>query len=122
MAMNKKEVAELEAAKREVLIARALCWTPEPVGVDLPPPKFGELDTLGFTFNHYNGRISFGRSSSIGHATQDSGFPERTTTQRALSMYSTRLRALRALRCALERKFAEQLAGIDAQIAVERAK
>lgn len=121
MSMSKKEQAEFAAAKKAVIVARALNWT-EPVERDVPPPAYNQNDTLGYTFNTYDARVMYGRSSSIHHATSDSEMPQKTRSQRPLSMYSTKLLALKALRHAVECECAEKLARIDMDIAQERAK
>lgn len=121
MAMNKKEQAEFDAAKKAVVVARALNWS-EPVEPDLPPPAPAsrQPDTLGFHFNTYNGSICYVRCSSTNHEKDDSAFPERTTSQRSFPIYSTRLLALKALRHAVEKECAEKLARIDLEIIAEK--
>lgn len=119
MAMNKKEQAEFEAAKKAVVVARALNWS-EPVDPDVPPPSSGTVK--GFVFNAFAQRpdVSYALTSSTGHATSWDDFPERTTTQGARHLYSTKLRSLKALRHALEMRYAESLASIDMQIQKEQ--
>lgn len=117
MAMNKKEKAEFEAAKKAVFVARALNWT-DPVAPDIPVPLCGEA--RGFVVGH--DCVMHGLSTSVSHASGwiDSSPPTRTTSQGARSMYSTKLLALRALRHAVECECAKRLAKIDMQIAVEK--
>jgi len=119
MAMNKKEQAEFEAAKKAAVVARALNWT-EAVEVDVPAPKAGT--TKGYLFNAASSQpcIMYCLSSTTGHATSWDQMPEKTTTQNSRSMYSTKLRALKALRHELEKKYAESLASIDMQIQKEQ--
>jgi len=118
MAMNKKEKAEFDAAKKAVFVARALNWT-QPVYPDVPVPKSGE--TTGYLFNAYNCRVMFARSSTIGHASSDEDMPTKTSRQGCRALYSTRLLALQALRHELEKEYANTLAAIDMQIQKESA-
>lgn len=122
MAMNKKEQAEFDAAKKAVFVARALNWT-ESVSLDVPVPKKGE--TRGYVFNEMGSPpyVAHALSSTIGHATSwlDPSPPKKTTSQRPIPMYSTELLALKALRHALENRYAETLAKIDMQIAALQA-
>lgn len=121
MAMNKREQAELDAAKKAVVVARALNWS-EPIAPDVPPPSHSQKDTLGFAYNAHSECVLFARSSSVHHATSYDAMPTKTNSQRALSIYSTRLLALKAMRHSVELVCAEKLARIDMQIAAERAK
>jgi hypothetical protein len=117
MSMNKKEQAEFDAAKKAVIVARALNWS-EPVERDIPIPQGGE--SKGFIFNTYSAAVMYALSSSVGHATSHEGFPKKTSSQRGMSLFSTRLLALRAMRHEVEKECAEKLAGIDMQIQAER--
>lgn len=101
--------AAIEQARR---ISAARRWTDDSdIEPDVPPPSgFNEL-TTGWVYNAYARRIDVACSSSVSHAI---GRTDRTTTQGARALYSTRERALRALRVALERQFAEELAKVDA--------
>lgn len=119
MAMNKKEQAELAELKNSLRLAKALRWT-EPVGKDVPPPHtFGE-EASGFVFNAYSSSVSAAWSSSgshgIGSHTRESKYGG---SQNSISMFSTRLLALRGLRNAVELEAAQKLARIDEQIEVE---
>ena len=120
MAMNKKEQAEFDAAKKAVIVARALNWS-EPVEPNMPAPRHGE-EITGYLPHAYCGTFLYARSSSIGHATSRDEMPKRTSTQNARSLYSTKLLALRAVRYQVELECAKKLADIDIQIAVEKAK
>lgn len=91
MAMNKKERAEFDAAKKAAVVARALNWS-EPVERDLFPKNDGN-EIRGFTINTYSAEVLHALSSSIGHATSRYAPPKKTTTQRSMSMYSTELLA-----------------------------
>jgi len=117
MAMNKKEQAEFDAAKKAVIVARALNWS-EPVAPDVPAPRNGEV--RGFLFGRDCAMHAL--SSPVSHATGwiDSEPPKQTSSQGGRSMYSTKLLALKALRHTTELECAERLAKIDMQIANEK--
>ena len=117
MAMNKAEKALLE----EALTQAALRWT-SPVEPDVAPPSpntgsFAQL-SRGFAFNSYSLRVSPACSSVTSHGI---GSHDKTTTQRSIWLYSSRERALRAMRADLERQFAEKLREVDKMIAAELA-
>ena len=113
--VTKAEQAEAvkAAAAYEALIAQALRWT-APVEADVPPPARGEggLKT-GYMYNVYSAAVFVACSSSNGHGV---GSWTSTTTQGARALYSTRERALRALRAELERECAKRLAAVDRAI------
>lgn len=115
MAMNKKEQAEFDAAKKAVIVARALNWT-QPVAPDVPPPPTSSTLTTGYLFGSYGVELSC--SSSINHAR---GKTDRTNSQGPRRLYSTKLLALRALRHEVEKECAEKLAKIDMQIHAEES-
>ena len=114
---TKAEIAAQAAAaevERQARIRAALHWTDDAdIAPDVPPPS-GQGLTTGYMFNAYSRRVDVACSSSVFHAI---GRTDRTTTQRPIWLYSTRARALHALRVALERQFAEELAKIDAELA-----
>lgn len=111
--LSKKKQAELLRLERESRIRAALHWTEVAEGPDVQPPTgFNELAT-GYMFNVYSLRVDSACSSAASHAI---GRTDKTTSQRSLALFSTRLRALRALRNAAERRCAEQLADIDRMI------
>jgi hypothetical protein len=120
MAMNKKEQAAMAALQDELRKAKALRWT-EPVKKDVPPPTGGiSALTSGFVFNAYSARVDPAWSSCVTHGV---GMPAPSNrysgSQNCISMFSTRLLALRALRHAVELETATKLAGIDLQIEKE---
>ena len=114
MAMNKAEKALVEELKTQA----ALRWT-TPVSPDVPPPD-GEGLRKGFLFNEYLGgpRVDKACSSSVHHSF---GIDDKTTSQGSRHLYSTRLRALRALRYEVEKQCAKMLRQIDAQVEAEEA-
>ena len=122
MAMNKREQAEYEQALREVAIMRALRWSDGAEGPDVPRPENGH--TEGWLYNEHarEPNVYEAWSEPTAHGTgKHLGKDRPSATQGARRLYSTRTRALKALRAALEREYAETLAKIDAQIAAETA-
>lgn len=122
MAMNKQEKAELEALKKELLLNAALRWT-EKVETDVPIPTHDvSFGTLSKGFLHVaamgdSPRVELACSSTINHST---GRNDKTTTQGARRLYSTRLLALKALRNEVEQHCAKKLAEIDKDIYEEK--
>ena len=120
MSMNKKQTAvfhELEAALRA---ARALRFT-EAIEPDVPVPHNSGM-TRGFLFSaHVGGSpcVEKACSNAVHHSF---GRDDKTTSQGACRLYSTRLLALRAMRHEVELKCAHILADIDAQIEKEKEK
>jgi len=115
--MNKKEAAYVE----ELLTRIALRWT-SPVEPDVMPPSPGGGLVKGFAFVGALGmspRVDVACSSSAGHAL---GRDDKITSQNPKRLYSTRLRALRALRYAVEERCARLLRDIDHQIEREEAE
>jgi len=105
---------QAEALAREALIAQALRWT-APVEADVPPPARGEGGlTTGYMYNTYGASVVVACSSGHSHGV---GSWTSTTTQGARALYSTRERALCALRAELERDCAKRLAAVDRAIA-----
>lgn len=111
MKLSKKKQAELAEQEREACIRAALHWTEPAGGPDvLPPNHYTDELRTGYMFNMYYLRIEEACTSSAYHSV---GRTDKTTSQRPLALYSTRLRALRALRNVVERECAEKLAQID---------
>lgn len=116
MRMSAKEKRARAEQAQQGQIRAALRWTdPAPPPDVMPPEGYAELST-GFLFNAHSSRINVACSGAASHAR---GQTDRTTSQGARRLYSTRLRALQALRNAVEQECAERLARIDAQIAQE---
>ena len=121
---KKEQAARAAATAQEAQLAQqareraALRWSDSDVAPDVPPPERGSELTTGWLFNAYARRVNVACSDVVSHAV---GKTDRTTTQGAQRLYSTRTRALRALRCAMEREFAAALAKIDAEIQKEQA-
>ncbi len=110
--LSKKRQEEIARAEHEARVRAALRWTEEASGPDVEVPTYGGLAT-GYLFNAYLSRVNEACTSSGLHSAYRNG---RTTTQGARRLFSTRLRALLALRNAVERECAERLAGIDRMI------
>lgn len=109
--MGKKSNAAKEAAQ----IRTALRWTDDTdIAPDVLPPTSRDELTTGWTFNAHSRRVDVACSSVISHAI---GRTDKTTAQQPIRLFSTRVRALRALRVALEREFAAELAKIDGLLA-----
>jgi hypothetical protein len=120
MRKSKATVAAEQQEAQQAQIRAALRWSDDAdIAPDVPPPPAWREMTTGWTFNAYSQRVEVACSSAASHSV---GRTDKTTTQQPLALYSTRERALRALRVALEREFAAELAKIDAQIAAERER
>jgi hypothetical protein len=120
MKLSKTQQRILAARQDAERIRVALCWTEDAGGPDIPPPEgYGDELTRGYVFNAYTDRVDVACSSGGAHAI---GRTDKTTSQRPIPLYSTRRRALLALRNAVEQECAERLARIDAQIEAERAR
>ena len=111
--LTKKQLAEQRDREREARIQAALHWTPAPDGPDVPIPTDWQGLSTGWLVG-YDG-VAPGCSSTVHHSY---GRTDRTDSQNPRPLYSTKLRALRALRSQVERRCAEQLATVDAQIAL----
>ena len=115
MAMTKREQEELARLQREVCLNRALRWSASEPSPDLPVPDSTGFHT-GWQFNLYTGVAFPAWSESSAHGT---GHTRQHASQRGIELFSTKRLALQALRSAVERRAAEQLAGIDALISQE---
>lgn len=113
--MTKKEQAEMESLREQLRIAKSFRFT-EKVEPDVIPPTYGQTLTRGWTFNDYTGEVVKGCSSSVHHGYEQD---EKTTEQGPLWLYSSKALALKAARNCIERKFAKELANIDALIEQE---
>jgi hypothetical protein len=113
--MSKKKQAEIAAREYEERVRAALRWTGEAPSPDVPPPTDNSL-TTGWLFSVHGQRVDAACSDAVSYAY---GRTDRTTTQGSRALYSSRRLALQALRAAMERKFAEELARIDVLLADE---
>ncbi|HEY3494771.1 MAG TPA: hypothetical protein VGK73_08805 [Polyangiaceae bacterium] len=108
--MNKKEQAEVEELRTRL----ALRFTDADTEPDIPAPTFENLTrTTGYIFNTYSMTIDAMWSEASRHGQIGSI----SARQLAIPLYSTRLRALRAMRRAVELECAKRLRVIDIQIA-----
>jgi hypothetical protein len=114
MAMSKKEQDEMSTLVRELAVSRALAWT-APVERDLPAPT-GSNRTSGWDFNVHNHTVYEAWSESTRHGMGPAPSAGRSGSQRGVAIFSTKERALRALRHSIERSAAELLASIDQRI------
>lgn len=111
--MTKVEKAEVERLKT----ALALRFTDAPEDPDVPAPERGE-STTGWAFNKYSRIVTPAWSHSTCHGNGPERVRDGSATQGSVPLYSTKIRALLALRRNLERLCAEQLRAIDVQIEV----
>lgn len=112
--MTKKEQEQVRQLKERLSTLAALRWTDE-VLPDIPIPGFNDPLAKGYTPCY--DRVEPACSSSGFHAV---GRQDKTGSQRPLSLYSTRLLALKALRHQMELGFAKKLATVDLWIAAEK--
>lgn len=115
MAMTKKERAAFEGIVNKLRIVAALRWT-DHVEPDVPIPERGGVLAKGWFFNTYYGNAESACSSCVHHSI---GRDDRTDSQGAIRLYSTKLRALKACRHRMELEFARKLAEIDRKIEAE---
>lgn len=118
MAMNKKEQAEFANMQKKLAVASAFMRTPA-VKKDVPVPDVKYSN--GYDFNLYYQAVCEYWSGPCTHYSEDPTNKKGhvSGSQNGISLYSTRLLALKALRHAVENKAAEDLAKIDMQIAEE---
>ena len=110
MAMNKKEKAEMESLKVLASFKRT-----ENILPDLEIPNHFDELVLGWSFNAHNRTARKSCSSSIYHG---DGW-ERTSSQKPIKQYSSKLSALKAMRFAVEMEKAKELREIDLLIEKE---
>jgi hypothetical protein len=120
MAMSKKEQAYIADLENQLRLAKALRWT-EPTDTDVIPASGAGL-LKGFLYNAHLGfggpRVEKACTDFIYHCFGDD---TQTRSQGSRRLYSTRLRALKAMRNDVERQAAKTLADIDGQIELEAA-
>jgi len=114
--MTKVEKTAFDELKHELAIAKALRFT-EFVEPDVPVPDLSANRVNGWSFYIYQGvNVKKSCSSSVHHHVGDW---DKTSSQRPITQYSTRLLALRAGRAKLEMDCAKLLADVDAEIEKE---
>jgi hypothetical protein len=115
-------MTKVEKARMEALLTEAALRRTSPVEPDVIPPHPQALSrelSTGFAIVGElsdSARVEVACSSSVSHAV---GYTDRTTTQNPKALYSTRLRALRALRYKVEARCAALLRKIDRWIEEE---
>lgn len=124
MAMNKKEKEALDEAQSAAAVNRALRWSDYDAAPDLSPPNATGIYANGWSFNLHGMKVYKSWSSANVHGQGWATDKERPSfaSQRPIYQYSTKERALKALRTRMEKDFAEQLAAIDNQIKAEAAE
>ena len=112
MAMTKAEKAILTELKKELMLYKAFTRTPK-VEPDVLPPE--EWDTLnkGWVILLHAKDVTEGCTSKHNHNMWGN---THTTSKGAISLYSTELLALKALRNALELEFMKTVSSLDARI------
>lgn len=121
MAMNKKEQESLRVAQREAAVGRALSWSkyaPAP----LDTPESGAIEGWNATFWSSLPCAARAAAQAItskyfhGH-----GVAGRLDSQGSLTLYPSKVEALKAARIKAERVFAEFLADVDKAIEKEQS-
>jgi hypothetical protein len=107
--MNKAEQKEFERLKTML----ALKYWPE-VLPDVAPPTtdISSLNklTTGYVFNAYSKTVSVACSSSVSHAI---GRTDKTTSQKPISMYSTKKMAYQAMLHEMSERFAYEMRRVE---------
>ncbi|EDW2616369.1 hypothetical protein HAX88_001344 [Salmonella enterica] len=124
MAMNKREKEQLENAVRLMDINRSLRWSDYGADRDVGVPDSITQYVNGWSINTYSCRVYKSWSSTVSHG---DGWVEneerpRSASQKGIAQYSTKEKALKALRHCMEMKFAEALYEIDQQILATNAE
>lgn len=126
MAMNKKEREQLDATIREAQVNKALRWSDYDVEPDLPRPSYDASReyTNGWSINTHNGRAykTWSLYTTHGDGWVEPGERHNYGSQGGISQYSTKEKALKALRVKLENNFAKALADVDVLIQLEKDK
>lgn len=118
MAMNKKEQAAFDAAIAEAEINRALRWSDYETERDLLKPATFDGYVNGWSFNTHCEEVYQSWSGSVTHGNGwvlDGKRPS-YGSQNGISQFSTKEKALKAMRREMERKFAKALASVDRMI------
>ena len=118
--MSRRTKAQMEAERAAIARAAALCAVRLTADVepDVPPPSINERGnrlTVGWiAYGHGDyPRAVPGCSSSVHHG---AGRTDRTSSQNAIALHSTKSRALRAARRMVEIRMGGILAKLDADI------
>jgi hypothetical protein len=120
MAMNKAEKAMLEEALRQAAFRRTA-----PIQRDVPAPRAWSAGyTEGWDFNSYSLEVLPRWSSCVGHGSGPApaaGARHISGSQGGRDLFSTKERALQAMRWEVEEKAATDLRKIDRAIEAARA-
>lgn len=112
MAMNKSEKEMVEALKTDLALRHT-----KKVASDLDPPSSGPKLLKGWLFNaHDRGEVVPACTSCVSHSY---GQSNEARSQGSRRLFSTRLRALQALRWEMEQSAATKLRRIDRMIEEE---
>jgi hypothetical protein len=117
MAMTKKEREQMDAAIHKAELLAALRWT-APVEKDLPPPDKCGVYSEGWDYILSTQRVYVAWSDFVSHGTGHApiNLSQRHGSQNSIWLYSTREKALAALRHAIEKEAASKLLACDKQI------
>lgn len=117
---SKKATRVIEATRGAMHIVRALRWTDAECEPDMKKPnRYGPTTIHGWGYNDYTQKVLRMWSRSERHGQGDDPSPFGGGSKGGRDLYSTKLRALRALRRAVEIDCARKLAAIDEQIREE---
>lgn len=113
MAMTKKEQAEMKAAIDRADLLASLRWT-APVKKDVPPPDSGGYSE-GWDFNAYSMVVDLWWSTSVTHGSGPAPIAgkHRSGSQNARWLFSTKAKALAAMRFEIETQSAQKLMKLD---------
>lgn len=121
MAMNKKEKALVEALKTKAAFHRT-----EEVKPDVPAPSGYERGVMRMTKGYLPvapmsdmSRIELACSTSVSHGT---GSQDKTSSQGARHLYSTRMLALKRMRWEVEQDCMKRLRRVDRMMEEEQAR
>lgn len=119
MTMNKKEQAAFDAAIAEAEVNRALRWSDYETEKDVPKPGSSDGYVNGWSFNIYGecAYQSWSGSAAHGDGHVVDGKRPPCGSQRGIEQYSTKEKALKAMRRQMESEFAQRLASVDRMIA-----
>jgi hypothetical protein len=119
--LTKKQEAEAHLAKLELeaKLGKALSW-PVDVAPDVPPPE-GAGASGGWRFNTNSRKVALFWSESNAHGPREARDHWSSRTQGPIWLFSTRVKALQALRYALARQYAESLLRLSENIEEELA-
>ncbi len=111
MAMTKKEKELLDEALLRIELLTAFHWT-SPIEPDIPVPKNGLVSGWMYTLNSRNVYAAWSTSNKHG----DMPYTPQFWYGNGIALYSTKTKALAALRNAIEVQVAKDLLDIDNRI------